>query len=402
MSYQMWSPYVPVAKRRAKAGREMDKLKKKGVAVCPVEPISGRAIAKTFWGAGWCEHLEKFSDYANRLPRGRTYVRNGSVCHLAIEQGKIEAIVSGSELYRIHISITTMPQGKWEYIRQNCTGKIGSLLQLLQGKFSDEVMQVVTHRENGLFPLPGEITFDCSCPDWAVMCKHVAAVLYGVGARLDNSPELLFMLRGVDHEELIGSEAMAAITAVTTTAAAPTGRRRMKGDLSAVFGVDLTEATSEPTRVSAPASVPSRKRKEIGQAGNGKAKREKHQAVTAEVSAPKGRRASKQKVPPSPAASVIRTRRVSVRTPAPSRKAAAATPVDSVATKGKNATASIAQKPMKLTGATIRKLRKRLNLSAAELGKKLGISGQTIYNWENKKGALKLRESAIAQLRKLF
>jgi len=360
MSYQMWTPYVPVAKRRAKAGQEMNKLKKKGVAVSPVEPISGRAIAKTFWGAGWCDHLEKFSDYANRLPRGRTYVRNGSVCHLAIEKGRIEAIVSGSALYRININMKTMPQGKWEYIRQSCTGKIGSLLQLLQGKFSDEVMQVVTHRENGLFPLPGEITFDCSCPDWAVMCKHVAAVLYGVGARLDKSPELLFTLRGVDHEELIDSEAMAAITAVATTVSASTGRRRMKGDLSVVFGVELDDATTTRAAASTPAAS-------------------------------------------SPAASVGRTRRASAQTPTTSRKAAAATiSADSATTKGKTATASTVQKPVKLTGATIRKLRKRLNLSATELGEKLGVSGQTIYNWEKKKGALKLRESSIARLRQFF
>ena len=116
MSYYGWKPYVPVAKRRAKAEKEMKKLAKGGKAVDPVA-IEGRKIARTFWGEAWCDHLEKFSDYENRLPRGRTYVRNGSVCHLGIEQGRIEAVVSGSELYKIEIKIDPLPQTKWKQLR---------------------------------------------------------------------------------------------------------------------------------------------------------------------------------------------------------------------------------------------------------------------------------------------
>ena len=238
MAYYGWAPYVPVAQRRAKALREMEKLRKKGKEIRPVEPFKGRRIARTFWGESWCSHLEAFSDYENRLPRGRTYVRNGSVCHLDIEKGRVGAIVSGSDLYEASITIKTMPKGKWDYIRKSCTGQIGSLLELLQGRFSDEVMRVVTDRDDGLFPLPGEMTFDCSCPDWAVMCKHVAAVLYGVGARLDDSPELIFKLRGVDHEELIGGEAIAAATAAGRSGGR---RRKLKGDVASVFGVEVDE-----------------------------------------------------------------------------------------------------------------------------------------------------------------
>ena len=238
MAYYGWAPYVPVARRRAKALREMEKLRKKGKEIRPVEAFRGRKIARTFWGESWCSHLEAFSDYENRLPRGRTYVRNGSVCHLDIEKGRVDAIVSGSDLYEVSVSIKTMPKGKWDYIRKSCTGRIGSLLELLRGRFSDEVMRVVTDRNDGLFPLPGEMTFDCSCPDWAVMCKHVAAVLYGVGARLDDSPELIFKLRGVDHEELIGGEAIAAATAAGQSGGS---RRRLKGDVASVFGVEVDE-----------------------------------------------------------------------------------------------------------------------------------------------------------------
>ena len=247
MAYFEWAPYVPVATRRLRAKRKMEALRKKGRDIRPVE-IEGRKIAKTFWGQAWCDHLESFSDYANRLPRGRTYVRNGSVCHLAIAKGKIEAKVSGSEIYNIRISIKTLPAKKWKAVKRRCAGQIGSLLELLQGRLSDNVMQVVTDPKEGLFPRPGEISFDCDCPDWAVMCKHVAAALYGAGARLDEEPELLFKLRGVNQEELIDADAETAFSTATT---AGKSRRIDAGDLSDVFGIDIdvddTEG-SQPTK----------------------------------------------------------------------------------------------------------------------------------------------------------
>ena len=104
-----WKPYVPVAQRRAQAAREVAKRVKKGQKIYPVR-IEGRTIASTFWGKAWCTNLESYSDYANRLPRGRTYVRNGSVVHLKIDKGRIEALVSGSELYEIQIDIAALPK----------------------------------------------------------------------------------------------------------------------------------------------------------------------------------------------------------------------------------------------------------------------------------------------------
>jgi len=249
--YYGFKPYVPVAVRRQRAMKKMDSLRKKGVDVQPVE-IDGRKIAKTFWGEAWCDHLESFSDYANRLPRGRSYVRNGSVCHLAINKGQVEAKVSGSELYTVQIAIKTLLPKKWKEVKRRCTGQIGSLIELLQGNLSDQVMEVVTDRQNGLFPLPGEISLKCSCPDWATMCKHVAAVLYGVGARLDHKPELLFKLRGVDHEELIAADAEAAVSAAT---ASGKSKRLAAGDLSDVFGIELDAASPER-----PPQTPSKKR----------------------------------------------------------------------------------------------------------------------------------------------
>ncbi len=242
MSRGGWPPYVTVAQRRAKAVREMNKLKKQGIKIEPVE-VQGRKIARTFWGEAWCSHLEKYSDYANRLPRGRTYVRNRSVCHLAISEGKVEAIVSGSELYEINLDITPLSVSRWKNVRKQCAGQIGSMLELLQGRLSENVMQIVTDQEQGLFPAPSEINLDCDCPDWAEMCKHVAAVLYGVGARLDHQPELLFVLRNVDHQELISAE----LDMQAATEGKGKRRRLANADLSDVFGVDMQEP-AKPTR----------------------------------------------------------------------------------------------------------------------------------------------------------
>jgi len=246
-----WKPYVSVAQRRRNAARKLESLRKKGMDVQPVA-IDGRGIAKTFWGAAWCDHLESFSDYSNRLPRGRTYVRNGSVCHLGIAKGAIEARVSGSELYTVQIQIKELAAPKWLAIKQRCAGQIGSLLELLQGKLSDQVMQIVTDRKEGLFPLPKEISFHCDCPDWAGMCKHIAAVMYGIGARLDMSPELLFTLRGVNHEELIAVDAQTAVSAATTSGKS---KQLAASDLSDVFGIDLAAGDETNTSPGAPTTA---------------------------------------------------------------------------------------------------------------------------------------------------
>ena len=253
--YGGFAPYVPVAQRRAKAKREMQKLRKQGHPIEPVE-IEGRTIARSFWGKAWCSHLEAFGDYANRLPRGRTYARNGSVCHLGITTGSVDAYVSGSELYKVKVDITPLPKRKWGRIKTECTGGIGSLIELLQGKLSDAVMSTVTNSQQGLFPLRSDISYTCSCPDGAHMCKHIAAVMYGIGARLDSQPELLFLLRGVDHAELISADAsVGAITGKRTGRA----RRRTLDDgaLENVFGIELED---QDTQASA-SPVPRRPRK---------------------------------------------------------------------------------------------------------------------------------------------
>jgi uncharacterized Zn finger protein len=234
--YYNYRPYVSVAQRRKKALREMEKRRKQGHIISPVV-LSGRTIARTFWGKAWCENLESYSDYANRLPRGRTYARNGSIVHLEIQPGKIRALVSGSDLYTVEITIATLADSRWSSLKGECSGQIGSLVELLQGRLSKNVMNLVTQRDKGLFPKPAEIMMKCSCPDWAGMCKHVAAVMYGVGARLDEKPDLLFLLRKVDHLELI-------VGAVDDAPAAELEKSRGRktiatGDLADVFGIEI-------------------------------------------------------------------------------------------------------------------------------------------------------------------
>src|SRR6202171_1103746 len=204
MSWYEWRPYVPVAERRRQAQSKLKKLKKKGESIAPVM-IEGRTIAKSFWGKSWCANLERYSDYDNRLPRGRTYVRNGSVVDLQIAKGKVLAVVSGSDLYRVTITIAPVTATRWKAICRDCAGSIDSLVELLQGRLSKGVMDRVCREGDGLFPTPKEIKLSCSCPDWADMCKHVAAVLYGVGARFDDKPTLLFELRGVDENQLLAN-----------------------------------------------------------------------------------------------------------------------------------------------------------------------------------------------------
>jgi uncharacterized Zn finger protein len=229
-----------VAQRRAQALREIAKRNKKGQKLSPIV-IQGRDIAQTFWGSAWCDNLESYSDYANRLPRGRSYVRNGSVVDLQIHPGKISALVMGSSLYKVEIQILPVASTVWRTLKGRCAGQIGSLVELLQGRLSQQVMDLVTAHEGGLFPKPREIKLSCSCPDWAGMCKHVAAVLYGVGARLDQQPELLFTLRKVDHLELI-EEALPQAGKKQTT-----GKKTLReSELAGVFDIELAEPENAP------------------------------------------------------------------------------------------------------------------------------------------------------------
>jgi uncharacterized Zn finger protein len=250
--YDTWAPYVPVAERRAQAAASAKKLEKeRGRPLVPIK-IEGRTIARSFWGKAWCDNLEAYSDYANRLPRGRTYVRNGSVIHLEIAKGKITALVSGSEIYTLAITISALSRENWQTIQRSCARSITSLIDLLQGRFDRGVMERLTQKEGGLFPKPKEIKLSCSCPDSAGMCKHVAAVMYGVGVKLDQFPELLFTLRNVDHLELI-SQAVSDDN-LNRALTGDLEDSLQADDLGQIFGIELETGHSSSTD-----DVPTRK-----------------------------------------------------------------------------------------------------------------------------------------------
>ncbi len=245
--YYGFREYVPVAQKTAKGVKYAAQVaKKQGRQPAPVQ-LAGRKIATTFWGKAWNENLEAYSDYANRLPRGATYLRNGSVVDLVIKPRKIEAIVAGSEAYTVSITIAGLKPKIWQQIKQDCATSIDSLLDLLAGRFSDGVMQRLTRQNEGLFPAPGEIQMKCSCPDYSDCCKHLAAVMYGVGARLDSQPELLFVLREVDHQELV-SQAVAEGNLDRELRGGD--GTQLDGDLGSIFGIELDSATKSaaPTK----------------------------------------------------------------------------------------------------------------------------------------------------------
>ncbi|MDB5902083.1 MAG: hypothetical protein JWM26_961 [Betaproteobacteria bacterium] len=253
-------PYVPVEERRREAKALVEaQSKKKAPAWDPVEAAPGRAIANTFWGGSWCRNIESYSDFRSRLERGRSYLRSGAVVDLNIAAGVVKARVLGSHMYEVEVKIARVPKPRWDAVCTRCSGGIESVVDLLQGRLSQPVMAHMCSRESGLFPTPQEIAFDCTCPDWAQMCKHVAAVLYGIGARLDQRPQLLFALRGVDENELIARAGTGVRLGEGRTGSA---RRLAHPDLGALFGLDLAEAATQKKRGKSPS--PARPRKARG------------------------------------------------------------------------------------------------------------------------------------------
>lgn len=282
-----WGEYVSVAQKQAKAKQMVKDLRKSGLKAEPVE-ISGRIIARTFWGKNWCRHLESFSDYSNRLPRGRSYVCHGAVCHLSVESGLITGLVSGSHPYKVEIRVHALSSDTWTALSRKCTGQISSMLELLSGKLSKSVMEVVCDRQDGLFPKPREMRLTCSCPDGARMCKHVAAVLYGVGHRLDDDPGLLFSLRGVDPTELLANPVSVGNT---------DGDELAENDLADLFGIEMDSSDSPPERPIVKKTKPTTKKvaKKTATKGKTKGRTTKAKTKTKPKTASKAKTAKKAK-----------------------------------------------------------------------------------------------------------
>lgn len=256
MSWYRFEPKPSVGQRRAQAVRAFEQLKKQGKTLEPVI-IEGTKIARTFWGQAWCDNLEAYRDFEYRLPRGRSYVRHRAVLDLEVQPGQINAQVQGSSTYRVTVKIKPLPTHRWAALKQHSAGRIASLIELLKGELSDHVIRQIIDRDHGLFPSPDEIEMSCSCPDWAGMCKHVAAAMYGVGHRLDTKPDLLFTLRKLDPTELI-AHATRADALATHDAAQPTIRDDQLAD---VFGIDLADPAPDatPTRLKKAKKRPTKK-----------------------------------------------------------------------------------------------------------------------------------------------
>ena len=394
-----YRPYVPVAQRRSKAAKKVAALQKKGASLEPVTAATARGkIAASFWGQAWCDHLESYSDFANRLPRGRTYLRNGSVLHLGIEKGAIRALVMGSSLYEQIVRIDPLPPAPWQALQQRCQGRIGSLVELLQGNFSDEIMKLVTDRQNGLFPSPEEIHLDCNCPDWADLCKHLAAVLYGVGARLDERPELLFRLRGVDQAELVQADA----SSLVTRSGSGTRRRRLSAEaVGDVFGVEMVPEDS-PERDAAPpetaaapttpadASPPTRTNSK--QPARGGAKKAAAKAAAQKTAKKRAKSVSQKKVAADPANDGEKIALAHAYLDRMETAVAASSPE-----RPPRKTAS----PFTPTGTAIRQLREQLGLSRRAFARELGVSAPTIANWEAQPGPLHPHARNLAALQRL-
>ncbi|MCR4666732.1 MAG: helix-turn-helix domain-containing protein [Desulfovibrio sp.] len=382
--YGYFGRYVSLGEKTVKAQKALVKMRKAGLDANPIEEFRGK-IASTFWGKRWCENLESYADYENRIGRGRSYLHNGLVCHLEIEQGIVRAKVYGTSLYDISITIKTLSKERWQEVCERCAGQIGSLMELLQGKFSKEVMKIVCDKEHGIFPAPDEIKFTCSCPDRASMCKHVAAVLYGIGRRLDTQADLLFTLRGVDPSELLTQN----LEAVTESGRDDALEVENVGEL---FDIDFVEAANLPDLSpksakskargkKTEAQVKTRATREMAEEDGQCAGKAKHAQAISEAKSGKRPSATSDKSEPTPGPSAAKACEASGKAQAMSLSIVSG-PFD----------------PKAPTADAIRKLRNLAGLTQAEFARKLLVSAATLTRWENCRGRIGLSVASLEAL----
>ncbi len=240
MSYWGYPKYVSVGQKMAKAEKKLKQLRKKMPDIRPVI-LTGSSLARTWWAKSWNDNLERYADYDNRIGRGRSYLRHGAVLDLKITPGKVTALVMGSAAnpYEITITIQPVAASQWKTIKKQCQGHLKSLQDLLAGKFPKTLAEIFFTQDQGLFPTPKAIGFQCSCPDSASMCKHVAAALYGIGARFDEDPSLFFTLRGVDTGDLIADAVKGSTDELLNKTRKKTAKVIDDADLANLFGIDM-------------------------------------------------------------------------------------------------------------------------------------------------------------------
>ncbi|MBQ7487874.1 MAG: SWIM zinc finger family protein [Clostridia bacterium] len=222
----------------SKASEYIRRQAAKGITLHPVAPKSNsRKICQSWWGISWCDNLERYADYSNRLERGRKYVRAGAVLDLEIAKGQVNALVQGSSSnpYRVSITIDPLSEARQAQILDISLTRVKNMEELLNGKFPEE-MKTLFFSRDGLFPTPREIHFRCSCPDGAYMCKHVAAVMYGVGLRLDEDPLSFFVLRGLDATQFIAKALDNKVDGMLKNAEKKSKRIISDKDVESLFG----------------------------------------------------------------------------------------------------------------------------------------------------------------------
>lgn len=229
-------PTAEELRRKAKASSA--NAAKKELKYEPILPFTRRSICTSWWGQAWCENLERYADFESRLGRGKRYVKNGTVLDLKIKKGKVEARVQGTRKtpYKVEIRISPLSEEKCGEIIDKCGRRIENMESLIRGEFPVELKDLFLAKD-GLFPSPREISFNCSCPDWALMCKHVAAVMYGIGVRLDENPFYFFELRGIDADRFINVALESKVESMLSNADKKTDRVIDDADLTELFGV---------------------------------------------------------------------------------------------------------------------------------------------------------------------
>ena len=227
-----------IAELREKVRDSSKIAAKKKLQYEPIGPVSRRDVCTSWWGKAWCANLEQYADFESRLGRGKRYMKSGTVIDLKIRKGRIEARVQGTRKtpYKVEIRISPLSEEKCDALIEKCGRRINNMECLIKGEFPSELKELFTS-ENGFFPSPKEISFSCSCPDWALMCKHVAAAMYGIGVRLDENPFYFFELRGIDVDRFINVALESKVESMLKNADKRTERMIDNADLTALFGV---------------------------------------------------------------------------------------------------------------------------------------------------------------------
>ena len=189
-----WDFYPRYPKSRPRAAKGGIKAQTKG------------AFGKSWWAKRWIAVLESFN-IGGRLQRGRSYARNGQVLSIDVAEGRVAAKVQGSQAqpYKVTIGVKVLGPREWKTLIEALSSQARFVAKLLAGEMPQDIEEVFAKAKLSLFPeKQSDLKTACSCPDWSNPCKHVAAVYYLLGEEFDRDPFLLFRLRGLGREELLG------------------------------------------------------------------------------------------------------------------------------------------------------------------------------------------------------